>query len=401
MKMNKPKTILALFGLAAIILVVSYFTLWSSEDPVEEGLKYKDFAIRRGTFHVEVTASGTVAPINRVEIKSKASGEIEDLPIEQGDFVNKGNLIVRLDQTNVKADLEQAQANLEIARAELTQSENNYKRKDQLFEKKMISQEEMDTATLQLAQARGQMISAQTALDQAQERFDETIVTAPLNGIILQKYVERGQIIASGISNVSGGTTIADIADMSKVNIVAGIDEIDVGKIRVGQEAEVTAEAYPDLKFDGKIVRIAPEARIEQNVTLFDVVIEVENGDSKLKSGMNADVTITIVEQDGVILAPTLALQTPRSGDEANIRIAMVRNGETYERRRVEVGASDFSETVVLSGLEENDILGVPMTSRLKEDNDRMEERIKASRSFGTTGSNTNTNSQTRPRSGN
>jgi len=382
MKIFRSKALWTLLILVTAILVTSYFTIWSSEEAGTEEVKFKEYTITRGTFHVEVSASGIVKPINRVEIKSKASGEIEDLPIEEGDEIRRGDLIVRLDQTNVKAELEQAKADLEISQAELTQAQNNYDRRKQLFEKGMISDEEMDNVALQLAQAKGGIVRARTSLDQAQERFDETIVRSPINGVILQKYVEEGQIIASGISNVSGGTTIADIADMSNIYIEAGIDEIDVGKIRVGQPASVLAEAYPEQKFEGKIVRIAPEARVEQNVTLFDVVIEVENKDGILKSGMNADVKITIVEEEDVLLAPTMALRQAPKGP-SNIRIAMVKSGAGYESREVEIGRSDFNQTIILSGLNEGDIIGVSMNSRLKADNERMEQRIKSSRSFG------------------
>lgn len=382
MKIFKSKGFWTLVGLVIVILVVSYFTLWSSEKATTEQVEFKEFTVTRGTFHVEVSASGTVQPINRVEIKSKASGEIEELPVEEGDYAKKGDLIVRLDQTNVKADLEQAEADLEIARAELSQAQNNYDRQKKLFDKNMISEEEMDNATLQLAQAKGGIVRAQTALDQARERFDETIVRAPISGVILQKYVEEGQIIASGISNVSGGTTIADIADMSNVYIEAGIDEIDVGKIRVGQAASVIAEAYPERTFQGHIIRIAPEARVEQNVTLFDVVIEVANSDGILKSGMNADVKITIVEKNDVLLAPTMALKQPPNGP-SDVRVAMVKTGDGYERRKVEIGLSDFNQTIILSGLKDGDIIGIPMNSRLKAENERMEQRIKSSRSFG------------------
>ena len=141
---------------------------------------------------------------------------------------------------------------------------------------------------------------------------------APIDGIILQKYVEEGQIIASGVSNVSGGTPIVDIADMNSVYIEAGIDEIDIGKILAGQSATIIAEAYPNIKFRGKIVRIAPEAKIEQNVTLFDVIVEVVNTEGKLKSGMNTSIEITIKKEENVLLVPTAALHTSKDGGMKN-----------------------------------------------------------------------------------
>lgn len=348
-------------------------------------LRFKEFTIQRGTFKNTVTANGVVVPIDRVEIKSKASGLIEELPVEEGDFVTKGSLICRLDQTDVQAEVDQAQADLDIAEAELKQAQNTYNRQQQLYAKGLLSDEELDQVDLQLAQAKGRIVRSRIVLEQANTRLSETTVRAPINGVILQKYVEVGQIIASGISNVSGGTPIADIADMKSVFIEAGIDEIDVGKIRVGQTADVMAEAFPNLTFSGEIIRIAPEARIEQNVTLFDVVIEVENRNNMLKSGMNANVEITIVQEDNVLLIPTLAIQeSEQPNAKRKNKQVLLKKGNRFVPQEIEIGLSDFEYAIVTKGLQEGDIVGVRMTSRLKAENDRMEERIKSSRSFGT-----------------
>ncbi len=426
MKFLKIKVIGVIIILAIIAVAVFVLTGGGSDKGNTGQASYKEYTVERGTFRIMVSANGLVEPINRVEVKSKASGRVEELPVDEGDLVRKGELIVRLDQTDVRASLEQAQADLDIAEAELKQAENTFRRREQLFEKGLISQEELDNTSLALAQAKGKIIRARTSLDQAQVNFDETIVLAPNSGIILQKYVEVGQIIASGVSNVGGGTTIVDIADMERVYITAGIDEIDVGKVGIGQAAVVMAEAYADKKFRGHIVRIAPEARVDQNVTLFDVVIEVENLNGMLKSGMNATVEITIVEKNDILLAPALALKTngdnksgaTRAGafgpgpggpegemavnerrrpdtarfhaadrERQNIRIAQVKTENGFEPREVVIGLSDFDKTEIISGLKEGDIIGVPMTSRLKAENDQMEERIKSMRSFGTSSS--------------
>ncbi len=375
----------------AVAASVYFYTNGRSTETSGEGPRYKEFEVRQGVFETMVSAGGVVGPIDRIEIKSKASGRIEELPFEEGDFVTKGALVCRLDKTDVQADFDQALADLDIAEAELKQAENTFSRRQQLFEKGLISEEERDLSNLNVAQAKGKVIRARTALDRNEIRLSETIVRAPLDGIILQKYVEVGQIIASGISNVGGGTPIADIADMRYIYVEAGIDEIDVGKIRMGQNAAVKAEAFPLMAFSGEIIRIAPEARIEQNVTLFDVIIEVENPEGKLKSGMNATVEITIVREENVLLAPSMALEMPKKGGNKNpnMRKVLVKEGEIFVPRKVEVGLSNFRETVILSGLEEGDLLGVPMMSRLKAENDRMEQRIKSSRSFGTSSNTT------------
>jgi HlyD family secretion protein len=415
-----------LFVAIIIIAVAGSFYLYNngrSSETSGGGPRYKEFVVTKGTFQTMVSANGVVGPIDRIEIKSKASGRINETPIEEGEFVKKGDLICRLDPTDIQAEVDQAQADLDIADAELKTAQNTFDRRLQLFDKSLISIEEKDQSGLALAQAKGKMVRARTSLNQANVRLSETIVKSPIDGIILQKYVEAGQIISSGISSVSGGTTIADIADMRYVYVEAGIDEIDVGKIRIGQKATVMAEAYPQLIFSGEIIRIAPEARVVQNVTLFDVIIQVENPEEKLKSGMNASVEITVVREEDVLLAPTMALSTPGGGmqganmpganmtrsnmgganmprdksgsgggrpggdQKRNIRLAMVKEGDEFASREIEVGLSNFSETVVLSGLNEGDILGVPMVSRLKAENDRMAERIRSTNSFGTSSS--------------
>ena len=377
-------------GLVAVVLAAAggmvYQSARSGDSPAEDQ-RFKEYVVSRGTFQSDVSASGVVLPIDRIEIKSKASGRIEDLPVEEGDQVRAGDLICRLDQTDVKAAVDQAQADLDIAQAELKQAENTYSRQQQLFEKGLIAQEVLDQAELGLAQAKGKMIRARTALDQTKVSFTETVVRAPINGVILQKYVEAGQIIASGISNVSGGTPIADVADMSAVHIEAGVDEIDVGKIRIGQPATVTAEAFPRRRFEGKIIRIAPEAKVVQNVTLFDVVIEVANADGLLKSGMNTTAEITIEKEENVLLVPALALSQPQGQPgRRNVREVQVKSGGVFVTREIEIGSFNFENAVVMSGLNEGDTLGVPMTSRLKDENDEMQERIRSSRSFGSSG---------------
>jgi RND family efflux transporter MFP subunit len=350
-----------------------------------DALKHKEVTAERGPFRVAVTASGLVRPIDRIELKSKASGEVTKLPIEVGDRVEEGALVAQLDQVEEKAALAQAEADLVIARAELALAEKNFERRQQLFSSNVISKEQQDETELELAVARSRLVQATTSLERAHERMEDTVISAPVAGVILQKYVERGQIIASGVSNVGGGTPIADIADMRKVQIEAGVDEIDIGKIEVGQTASVQAEAYPEHAYQGQVVRIAPEARVEQNVTLFDVIVEVGNTDGNLKSQMNASVEIVIENRPDVLTIPVAALQEDGSADPGapdRTRVLVKENGD-YVSREIRTGASDYRVVEVLDGLEEGAVLGIPMTSRLKQDNDLLDSRVRSSRTFG------------------
>jgi HlyD family secretion protein len=325
-----------------------------------------------------------VKPIDRIEIKSKASGQIEELPVEEGDLIQEGELIARLDQKDERAEVAQAQEDRDIAKAELEQAQRMFDRRDQLFQDNLISEEERDQIDLSLAVARGILVQANTLLDRAKERLSESIVRAPIDGVILQKYVEKDQIIASGVSNVGGGTPIVDIADMSSVHIEAGIDEIDIGKVQIGQYATVVAEAYPQFPFNGEVVRISPEAIIEQNVTLFEIIIEVENSDRRLKSGMNTNIEIEIIRKENVLMAPVIALQGSKGiKKQDSMGTVLLKRGDEFVHHQIEVGLSNFKQLEIMSGLTEGDILGVPMMSRLKDENDRRENRLRDTRSFG------------------
>jgi RND family efflux transporter MFP subunit len=388
LNMGKKK-IFYFIGIVIIVSVATTFAYYLNGRGDHGGdrvLRYKDIPVQRATFQVMVSANGIVRPIDRIEIKSKASGEIVEIPVEEGLFVKKGELIARLDQKDESAAVKQAQADLDIARAELNQAQRVFDRRRKLFDADLISEEELGGIELNLAVAKGGLVRATTTLDRAKERFSESVVRAPVDGVILQKYVEKGQIIASGVSNVSGGSPIVDIAAMGSVYIEAGIDEIDIGKIEPGQPAIIVAEASPDLKYHGKIVRIAPESRIDQNVTLFDIIIEVENIDRKLKSGMNTTIEVMIINKPDVLMVPAVAVQgASEVGKKPVAPGVLLKTGDGYEFREITIGLSDFKDVEILSGLEEGDVVGVAMTSRLQEANDRLEDRIRSSRGFGNT----------------
>ena len=391
----------ALIGVVATVVIVG----WGDAEDLAEGRdaqKFKEVTAQRGSFRLAVSASGLVRPIDRIQLKSKASGEVMELPIESGDRVEKGALIAQLDQVEERAAVAQSRADLDIARAELELAKRNFDRRKQLFTSKIISEEAQDVTELDLAVASSKRVQATTELERAQERMVDTVIRAPVDGLILQKYVEVGQIIASGVSNVGGGTPIADIADMRDVHVEAGIDEIDIGKIGVGQQATIRAEAYPDQVYEGEIVRIAPEARVEQNVTLFDVIIRVENIDGNLKSGMNATVEIVIVDRPDTLMIPVTALREDaaspsRSGPESESgwesesegdsgggrATVLLKEGGHYVPREIRTGETDYRVIEVLDGLEEGDVLGIPMVSRLKAENDRLDDRMRRTRSFG------------------
>jgi HlyD family secretion protein len=304
-----------------------------------------------------------------------------ELPIEEGNKIDEGALIARLDATDARADFDRARAELEIAEVEQRQGANELERQRSLFKQDLISQSQVDAAELEARRASANLILAQTELQRSKDRFDDTVIRSPVSGTVLQKAVEAGQVISSATSYASGGTVIASIADMARVQVTAAVNEIDIGRVHSGMQAEIVADAYPQRSFTGTVVRIAPEAKVVQNVTQFDVLVEVENPDAVLKSGMNCSATIELLSKDAVLLVPTLALQSERGGprDEAMVT---VKTATGFEERTIRLGLRDYDVVEVVDGLQEGDELRVELNSRAFADQQRLQERIRGTRRF-------------------
>jgi HlyD family secretion protein len=380
----------------ALVVVGGGIGVWRAQDTGAKGDdnsggddSYRLVTVRRGPLELSVNATGVVEPVNRVEIKSKASGEVLELPIVEGQHISRGELIARLDATDARADLARAKADLEIAQIELRQTEREEQRQRELFDKKIVSEVDLDNSALATARARASLLRAQTEAERTQERFDDTTVRAPQGGIVLQKAVEKGQIISSATSSVSGGTLIAAIADMSRVQVTAAVNEIDIGRIRVGMKADILADAYPQRQFTGMVVRIAPEAKVVQNVTQFDALIEVENPEGILSSGMNCNVTVQLLRKDEALLAPAEALQAlpPGTRGPTEERTVLVKTPAGFEERAIKVGIHSGSDVEVLDGIKEGDQLKVALASRAFADQQQMQDRMRQNRPFNVTGS--------------
>ncbi|MFQ3599101.1 MAG: efflux RND transporter periplasmic adaptor subunit [Chloroherpetonaceae bacterium] len=307
------KKVLIISGIVVVLLAGSWFFFFrKSENDAKAapvGLIKRTAKVERQPIKVQVVATGQVQPVYKVEIKSKASGEVLSLKLNEGDFVKKGTVIALIEKTDALAAFNQAEADLGVAKATLKQVETNTERSRKLFEQKLISELEMDAARLELEQRKAQLIRAQAAFDQAKIRLNDCVVRSPIDGLVLDKPVDEGQVIMGGLNTVSGGTTIVTIADMSRVYVYANIDEVDVGKIKLGQEAQIVADAFPEETFTGKVLRIDPLAKVEQNVTRFPVVIEVPNPKYRLLAGMNATVTVTVYDNPNALAVPVEALK--------------------------------------------------------------------------------------------
>jgi HlyD family secretion protein len=273
---------------------------------------YQAVPVVRRDIVVSAQASGAVQPDTTVEVKSKASGEILDLAVETGQTVKRGDLMVRVDPRIPRNAVAQAQADLEVAQARLANASSQKRRADELFKSQSITEQEHEQALLDYANANAEVIRARVALDNARDQLDDTNVRAPINGTIIEKQVERGQVISSPTNDVGGGTVLLKMADLNLVQVRTLVDETDIGKIQPGQRATVTVDAYPQRPFSGTVLKIEPQALTEQNVTMFPVLVRIDNKEGLLRPGMNSEVEIHVGRRDDVLAVPNAALRTQR-----------------------------------------------------------------------------------------
>ena len=278
---------------------------------------YQSVPVERRNIVVSARAAGTINPDTVVEVKSKASGEILDMKVETGQVVQRGQLLVRVDQRTPRNTLNQAEADLDVAKARLENAQAQQKRADELFKSQSISQEEHETAVLAVANAKAALVNAQVAVQNAKIAMEDTDVLAPISGTIISKTVERGQVISSPTKDVGGGTVLLKMADLNLVQVRTLVDETDIGKIRPGLSATVTVGAYPNQPFQGSVLKVEPQAETSQNVTMFPVLIRIENRAGLLKPGMNADVELHIGRRDSVLAVPNASLRTTRDVSSA------------------------------------------------------------------------------------
>jgi HlyD family secretion protein len=266
---------------------------------------YQAVPVEHRDIVVTAQASGTIQPDTVVEVKSKASGEILELRVETGQLVKRGTPMVRVDPRNPRNQLAQAQADLANATSQK-------RRADELFQSQSITEQEHETALLDYANARANVVRAKVAVETAKDQLDDTNVLAPITGTIIEKDVERGQVISSPTKDVGGGTVLLKMADLGLVQVRTLVDETDIGKIQVGQPATVTVDAFPNRPFEGSVLKIEPQAQTEQNVTMFPVLVRIDNRAGLLRPGMNAEVEIHVGERPGVLAVPNAALRTQR-----------------------------------------------------------------------------------------
>jgi HlyD family secretion protein len=300
-------------GFVVVVLAALTALVVRGREPAvaEESTQQAELVERR-SLEVTAEAAGQIEPIRLVEVKSKASGEILSLRVESGDAVRRGDLLGQIDPRDVRNALAQAQADLDVAEARLSTADAQRKRSAELRAANVITEQEFENARLEEANARAQFVKAKVNLELAQERMGDVTIRAPIDGVIILKHVEEGQIIQSASQNISGGTTVFVMADLAEMQVRTLVSETDLGKIQPNMSARVSVEAFPGRNFQGRVIKIEPQAVVEQNVTMFPVLVHLSNADGLLKPGMNAEVVVEVARRDDAVTIPNAAVVSMR-----------------------------------------------------------------------------------------
>ena len=294
----------------SLVVLVPLLLLFGCEQaPESVAPVYESAPIETRSIQVTVDASGIIEPESTVEVKSKASGEVLTVHADTGDVVEAGSLLVEIDQRTPRNRLSETEAALVAAQARRRIAQTQMQRAETLFKSQTLTQADYEQTQLEFANAESQVVSTNVAVENARITLDDTAVRAPITGTIIEKTVEPGIVITSPTQAVSGGTVLMKMADLTSVQVRTRVDETDIGKIKPGMPTRVTVAAYPNQPFDGEVLKIEPQAIVEQNVTMFAVLIKIANRGGLLKPGMNADVRIRIASRESVQTMPTAALR--------------------------------------------------------------------------------------------
>ena len=352
--MKNKKTYIILASVAVLALV-AYF-LFGGEK--QAGVTYGTAEVKVGDITNSVTATGTIEPVTSVTVGTQVSGKVAHLYVDYNSVVKKGQVIAELDKTNLLSELASAKANLSSAQSNLSYQQSHFNRYQILFNKGLISANDYEQTRLSYEQALQQVRTARESVNKAATNLGYATITSPIDGVVLSKSVEEGQTVAASF-NTPELFTIAQ--DLTNMQVIADIDEADIGEVKEGQRVTFTVDAHPDDVFSGVVKQVRQEATTESNVVTYQVVISAPNANLKLKPGLTANVTIFTKEVKNVLSVPSKALKfTPNEKmltDGQSIQDVPAPNkvwtleDGVFKAHKVEVGLTNGITTEITSGL--------------------------------------------------
>lgn len=360
--MNKKKVYIICGIVSAIILAV---ILWGSKKKTLTPQDFEMSTVRKGNLAYEVTATGTINPINTVTVGTQVSGIVEQVLVDYNDDVKEGQVLALLDSSTLKEHMEKSEASYELAQAKEHKAKVNYERIKKLYQDKLTSSASLEDAEVSYKEASANVLNAKADYNISKKNFEYATITSPVSGTVISKEIEQGQTVAASFST----PTLFEVAeDLSKMQIEASISEADIGYIKPDMPATFTVDAYPNDKFYGKIRQVRLSPTEVSNVVMYTVIIEIDNSSRKLLPGMTASVTIRAQEANDVLMISAMALQFKPSAAvrwEMNVKkIADIDESQdivyVFEKGRITPriitkGLSDMTNVEIKEGLKEGE----------------------------------------------
>lgn len=356
------KSRIKLIVIAAIVVVALIIILRLVFGSKGSGvtMEYQTEKVVPATISTTVTATGTIEPVNEVEVGTQVSGIISKVYVDYNSVVKKGQVIAELDRTNLESELASAKANLASAASDLKYQKVNLAREKDLHKKGYVSDDEYDNALLSYSKALETYNTQKQTVNRAETNLGYATITSPIDGIVLTKSIEEGQTVASSFSTPTLFTIARDLTNM---RVIADVDEADIGDVRAGQKVTFTVDAYPDDTFNGTVTQVRQEGTEESNVVTYEVVISAPNPDLKLKPKLTANVSIYTKEINNVLSVPSKALhftptkQTINKGEKIvdcqGDKKLWVKEKNVLKAYPVKTGITNGIRTEILSGVKQ------------------------------------------------
>ena len=353
------KKIFSKVWIAMILVVVIAVAAWLlSGGKKEEKINFKQEKVVTHTLQNSITATGTIEAVTSVTVGTQVSGIVNKLYVDYNSVVKKGQVIAELDKTNLISELNTAKANLASTESNLSYQSANMKRYQTLYKKGLVSADEYENALLAYRQAKEQVASSRENVQKAQTNLGYATITSPIDGTVISKSVEEGQTVAASFNTPELFTIAKDLKNMQ---VIANVDEADIGGVAVGNRVNFTVDAYPDDTFEGVVKQVRLEATTTNNVVTYEVVISAPNADLKLKPGLTANVTIFTKEQANILSVANKALRFTPTKETVGKDMKIVDckgknkvwtlNGNTLTAHSVNIGQSDAMHTQIISGI--------------------------------------------------
>ena len=362
--MSKKKIIIVAVG----IIIVAGIAIWIfGGDAKKRKVVYETTTVSRSDISNSVTATGTIEPVTEVEVGTQVSGIIDRLYADYNSVVTKGQLIAEMDKVTLQSELASQKATYDGAKAEYEYQQKNYERNKGLHEKQLISDTDYEQSLYNYQKAKSAFDSSKASLAKAERNLSYATITSPIDGVVISRDVEEGQTVASGFETP---TLFTIAADLTQMQVVADVDEADIGDVEEGQRVSFTVDAYPNDVFEGKVTQIRLGATSSSSsttttttVVTYEVVISAHNPDLKLKPRLTANITIYTLDKQGVLSVPAKALRftpaVPLVGSNAVVKDCegehkvWTREGDTFTAHPVSIGISNGIVTEITGGINE------------------------------------------------